>query len=164
MSIKIKLDKQLSVSQDNSPVYTLKLSVVEAEGITPNIFVVRYTPASKYTGPETYTFWNVAYADELLTVPDTPTNKRKSCEIRRSCIVYKCSDIETLNDFICTVTTDIQRLIKSLKTSDTIGCTTLTITDETAVELPCEEHKDIIKPLEQTSIEQTTVSLSFTGE
>lgn len=164
MSIKIKLDKQLSVTEDNSAVYAVTLKVVEAVGVTPNIFVVRYTPASKYTGPETYTFWNVAYADELVSVPDMPTNKRKACEIRRSCITYKCSDMSTMNDFISTVTSDIQRLIKSLKNTATIACTTVDITDETAVELPCAEHAAIVEPVEQVNQGNTTISLSFTGE
>jgi hypothetical protein len=164
MSIKIKIDKQLSVSEDQSPVYTLKLNVTEAEGITPNIFVVRYTPASKYTGPESYTFWNVAYADELISIPDTPANKRKACELRRPCLVYKCSNTEDLNDFVTTVTSDIQRLIKSLKEQPIESCSTLTITDETAVELPCQPSVEVSADDQPIDNSASTISLSFTGE
>lgn len=163
MSIQLKLDKQVSVSEGQAPVYTLQLAVSEATGITPNIFVVRYIPASKYTGPESYTFWNVAYIDELLSIPDTPTNKRKACDIRRSCIIYKCNTVDSLNDFVTTVTTGIQRLIKSLSDCPEVAKSTITVTGDTAVELPCEENQTgtINPPLEDSST--ATVSLSFAG-
>lgn len=164
MSIKIKLDKKVSASDTTPAIFTLNLSVAEAEDITPNIFVTNYTPASKYSGPESYTFWNVAYADELLSVPDQPTNKRKECKIRRSCIEYKCSDMDQLTDFVTTVVSDVQRLIKSMQDSGSaILHSQIAVTDETAVELPCEDSTTTVTELTD-QVGDTIISLSFTGE
>lgn len=164
MSIRIKLDKKVSASDTTPPVFTLNLGVTEVEGITPNIFVVQYTPGSKYTGPESYTFWNVAYADELSSIPDQPTNKRKECKIRKACVEYKCSSMDLLTDFITTVVSDVQRLIKSVRNSESaVLHSQISVTDETAVELPCEDSTATIADLTDKAGD-TTISLSFTGE
>lgn len=164
MSAKIVLSKSVTRGEEPSAPYKLHIEVASAENITPNIFVVRYTPGSKYTGPEEHTFWNVAYFDELTSIQDTPSNRKKSCYIRRSCLDYSCVTEEDLQDFITTVVSDVQRLLKSVNDpGDIVSCSTFTITDETAVEQPCVGNS-VPTPDTTENSSGTTITLSFTGD
>ena len=164
MNARVTLDKIVKISDTAPPVYTLKLSVSSAEGLTPNIFVVTYTPGSKYTGPESYVFCNVAYGDELDTVPEQVGNKRTSCEIRKSCIEHRFRDQDSMTEFIETVVSDIQRLIRSVNSASDELHSGLAITEDTAVELPKLADEVHSQSADTSSVSANTISLSFTGE
>ena len=165
MSIKLKIDKRVEVSDTQAKTYTVTLNVTEAVGITPNIFVLRYYPGSKYSGPEKYTFWNVAYLDELSSVTDQHTNKQKSYEIRKSCFTHSCDSQESLNEFMRIVISDIQRLIKSVEQpGQDMLHSNIDITAETALELPSSDRDTTSASSENIADTGSVVSLSFTGE
>ena len=165
MSVQLKINKKVEVTETQGKTYTVTLRVTDAVGITPNIFVLRYFPGSKYTGPEHYTFWNVAYLDELTTVPDHHTNNHKSCEVRKSCFTHYCKSQEDLNDFMGIVITDIQRLIKSIEqVGESVLHSNIDITAETAMELPCSDSDTTVVSAENNTDTGSVVSLSFTGE
>lgn len=165
MSVNLKINKKVTVSDTQAKTYTVTLSVEEAQGITPNIFVLRFNPGSKYTGPESYTFWNVAYLDELESVPENPANRRASCEVRKSCFTHHCTSLDALNEFMSIVISDIQRLIKSVESSGSdLLCSNLNITSETAVELPCSDCESVGVQYTDDQSTGSVVSLSFTGE
>lgn len=165
MNARVQLSKEVEFIDTNPSLYKLKLSVKSAENITHNIFVVRYIPGSKYTGPEKYTFWNVAYLDELTSIPETPINTRKSCDVRKSCIEYVCNSAAELEDFTSTVFSDIKRLLKSVNTQGTlVACSNVDITADSAVELPCEDSPTDVGTTTPDNEQNTVINLSFTGE
>lgn len=165
--VHIKVNKRISIDDTHVPTYSLAMNVVESVGVPAEIFVTKYIPGSKYTGPAEYVFWNVAYFDELSSIPDTPPNRRAVTYIRRSCLSYACATEAELNDFINTVTSDIKRLVQSVRTAGKlIACSDITVTGDTVTEVSCTDESctaPVAVP-ESAKINEPVVSLSFTGE
>ena len=136
----IKLHKTIYKDDTYVPTYTVSVEVTEAIGVTPNIFVERWVPASKYTGEASFIFNNVAYFDELTNVPDFVANSKLSSFVRRSCATYSAPNEDKLNEWITIVTADIRRLLESIKTNGTdMQCYDVDITADNVIEtaVPC---------------------------
>ena len=162
----VSIHKTVGVEPGQVPVYILRMSVTDAVNVSPCIFVNKYQPGSKFTGPETYTFWNVAYLDEMTSISDVIGNRRVSCFVRTPCLEYRCTSEDDLQDFIDTVSSGVQRLLKSLKAVDSIeSCSTISIGEDTIHEETCTDSVESCPDTNSTEeSNQQTVSLSFTGE
>ena len=140
----IVVHKEVLTDTSYVPGFTLKLTVSETSvGVTPCIFVHEYIPKNPYTGKISYEFSNVAYYDELTEVKDYVTDKRNSCLLRRSCIEKRFQSYEQLQQFLSTVTKDIQRLIQQLSSVYSLeDCESITITKDTTSVAPCSSASD----------------------
>ena len=102
------------------PSFTVRISVVSTDGITPCIFVHEYVPKLP-CNEEEYSFVNVAYYDELTSVPDYIKDRRTPGLVRKSVVEMGFPTKERLEDFIATVQHDIQRLLTQLNTTTATG-------------------------------------------
>ena len=165
--VSIKIHKTVETDGTYVPSFTLKLSVMTAVGVTPCIFVHEYTPKSQYSDA-VFEFTNVAYYDELVEVPDYLKYRNKHCLVRKSEIEKRFVDKRSLDDFLSTVSHDIQRLIQQAETTTVTGeCEDLTFTANSVVSEPvvCEDKKIEEKSDEELSQPASdTIILSFDGK
>jgi hypothetical protein len=165
--VSIKIHKTVETDGTYVPSFTLKLSVITADGVSPCIFVHEYTPSSKYTEGG-MKFTNVAYYDELSSVNDYVKLKRKQCLVRKSELTKSFATMDMLNEFLATVSNDIQRLLQQIETTSYTGeCEDLTFTSDgvfsaTAECLNREPVADIESEDPQPAAD--TIILSFDGK
>lgn len=123
--------------------WAVTMRVVEALGVTPNIFVVQYTPYSKYTGPATYVYSNVAYLDELISIPDKIQHSNKACRVRKSEFTHRFITEDACKEFISEVEMYLKRLVIQLEGGlISEESTDITVTKDGLAESPCTTHRD----------------------
>lgn len=116
--IVVKLSKTISAVAGDTTSYRLILRVVYAQGMTDAIFVHQYLPGSPYTGSDELSFHNVAYPDELQTIPVRSTRKSTACYVRTNRVDKYFRSLEDIDSFMATVVSDMSKLIKHLETFD----------------------------------------------
>ena len=137
--ILIKLSKTVSTVSGELDNYRLVLNVTYAQGITDAIFVHQYFPGSSYAGDTELSFYNVAYPDELRSIPVNPPNKSEACDVRTNRVDKYFKSIADVDSFMEVVTADIARLIKYLETFDDLAeysSSCITITKDNNYEVP----------------------------
>lgn len=135
----IKLSKTVSTVPGELDNYRLVLSVTYAQGITDAIFVHQYFPGSPYAGPTALSFYNVAYPDELQSIPVNPPNKSEACYVRTNRVDKYFKSMDAVDSFMEVVTADISRLLKYLETFDDLAESNnscITITKDNNYEIP----------------------------
>ena len=165
--VSIKIHKTVETDGTYVPSFTLKMSVMTAVGVTPCIFVHEYTPKSSYTDAR-FEFTNVAYYDELTEVPDYLKHRNKACLVRKSEIEKRFADKCALDEFLATVSHDIQRLIQQAESTTATGeCEDLTFSSNGVISeaVVCEDRKKDEKSEEEPSQQSSdTIILSFDGK
>ena len=159
----IKVHKTVFTDGSYVPSFSLQLQVIEtSEDIPAAIFVHRYTPKSAVMAKDDCEFWNVAYFDELSSVPDYIRDRKKMCFVRKSRVDKSFPTMSDLNAFLDTVTHDIQRLIQQAESQKLANCELITVTDETVIETPvsCTDTSDSD---DSSSSSTSSVILSFDG-
>lgn len=163
-NVSIKIHKTVETDGTYVPSFTLKLSVLSAEGVTPCIFVHEYIPKNPYSDAR-YEFTNVAYFDELTEVPDYLQHRNRTCLIRKSDIEKRFTDKASLDRFLSTVSHDIQRLIQQAETTTATGeCEDITFTATAVVSEPAECLDRVVDPEVEDQPPADAVILSFDGK
>jgi hypothetical protein len=177
---KIKLTIHKEISSDlGKTTWGVTMKVVNAEGITPNVFVMQYAPGSRYTGPAVSSFSNVAYLDELYSIPDTVSNSHKPCMYRSSGFTCWFSCKEDCEAFIREVEDYTKRLISHLEdglltdaatditisadSAESVICTGHATTDLTTDTIHLEDAQDVPQP-KQEEPEVSIVSINANGD
>lgn len=135
----IKLSKTISTVSGELDNYRLVLNVTYAQGITDAIFVHQYFPGSPYAGATELSFYNVAYPDELQSIPVNPPNKSEACYVRTNRVDKFFKSIDDVESFMKVVMSDISRLLKYLETFDDLSessSSCITITKDNNYEIP----------------------------
>lgn len=159
----IKVHKTVFTDGSYVPSFTLQLQVIETSGDIPNaIFVHRYTPKSSVMAKDDCEFWNVAYFDELSSVPDYIRDRKKVCFVRKSRVDKSFPNMDDLNSFLETVTHDTQRLIQQCESQKLANCELITVTDETITETPVSCVDESSSSASESS-QQDSVVLNFDG-
>lgn len=165
--VSITIHKTVETDGTYVPSFTLKMSVTTATGITPCIFVHEFTPKSPYNEAK-LEFMNVAYYDELTEVSDYLPYRNKSCLVRKSEIEKRLPGKEELDQFLATVSHDIQRLIQQVETTTATGeCEDLTFTSDAVNVVPAQcldREQEVTTGDNQPQPEPDTVILSFDGK
>lgn len=143
----VQIKKIRKTIDTQAPVHSVTLTVTSAEGVTPNIFKLRYTP-SRPTSAAYYTFWNVAYLDELTSVPERIADKRKETFIRSKEATYTNPSAEAVDSWVDDVLADIQRLLRTVDASSDV------YTEETTIEVTSGEIEQSTNKL--TGISETS--------
>ena len=122
---------QLSGPTDNGGTCRVHYAVVAADGVVPEIFVVKYQPAP-YVGGDAINLWqHVAYADELDTVPVVVEDARKASFLRKADIIVQYPSLALAKEAIASIKAQIQRLMNELETlSEYSETQTYTITSQ----------------------------------
>lgn len=132
----IKVHKTVFTDGSYVPSFTLQLQVIEVpENIPAAIFVHRFTPKSQVMSKDDCEFWNVAYYDELTSIPDYIRDRKKTCFVRKSSVDKSFANMDDLNEFLATVTHDIQRLIQQADSQKLENCEVITVTDSAISEV-----------------------------
>ena len=136
---KISVHVETFTDQSYVPSFTVKMRVTEAEGLTPCIFVHKYVPKCGATAAS-YEFMNVAYYDELNSVPDYLGSRKEVTLLRMSEVTKGLPNSAEMEDFIATVQHDIQRLLVQVNTTAVTGaCRDVEITAETITQTLTED-------------------------
>ena len=161
----IKIHVETLTDSSYVPSFTVKISVKEASGVSPCIFVHQYTPKLPCSNAS-YEFMNVAYYDELNSVPDYIKNKKQASLVRLSAIEKGLPDKDEVSDFIATVQHDIQRLLTQVNTTTVSGeCLDVEITAGTVTQTVSEDCENSTKK-EETGADKLApgvVTLTFDG-
>ena len=162
---KITLHVETLTDSSYVPSFTARISVKSAEGITPCIFVHQYVPKLP-CADATYEFMNVAYYDELNSVPDYLKSQREPGLVRKSSVEKGLPSQEELEDFIATVEHDVKRLIAQVNTTTVSGlCRDVEITAETITQTVSEDCENSTEELDTggSDLAPGVVTLTFAG-
>ena len=109
----ITMQVSLAGPTDNAGTCQVLYQVTNADGIAPEIFVVKqYAPA--YRGAEPMTIWqHVAYADEMTNVPTDPVSDLISL-VRKSVVTVQYPSLDAAKTAINSIRSQIQRLVNEI--------------------------------------------------
>ena len=111
----VTLQVQLSGPTDNGGTCRVHYAISNANGVAPEIFVIKYLPPP-YEGGSSMSLWqHVAYADELTTVPVAVIGKQAQF-IRKADVIVEYTSIELAREAISSIKAQIQRLMNELET------------------------------------------------
>lgn len=107
-----------------------ELKVTANVGIADEIFVCRYIPVSSVQEAH-YEFYNVAYADQLHTVPTEPETKNRVCFVRRNSVTYYSESPLRAQNWCNEVYKEVQRLLQSYNVNYPLGsCDKVLLTED----------------------------------
>lgn len=139
-AVKLIVHKDIESDIANTT-WAVTMRVVEAQDIPSRIFVLKYTPYSKYTGPATHMFYNVAYLDELASVPDKIPNSKKACMYRSDVFTHRFNTYQACVEFMSEVEGYIRRLVDQVTNGlNTQSAFDVLFTGSSSLEYECTEH------------------------
>ena len=110
----ITLQTSMSGPTDNAGTCRVLYQVVNADGLDPEIFVIKVEPPV-YRGGKSRKVWqHVAYADEMTNVPLTPVSGQVSL-VRQATAEVEYTSLENAETAIKSIRRQIQRLVNELK-------------------------------------------------
>lgn len=109
----ITLKTQMAGPTDNAGTCRVLYEVTNADGIAPEIFVVKcYAPA--YQGADRREEWqHVAYADEMTKLPTEPEAKLTSL-YRKAAVTVQYNSLVAAKTAINSIRSQIQRLVNEI--------------------------------------------------
>lgn len=114
----ITLQVSMSGPAENAGTCRVMYQVTNADGVPPEIFVLKRN-APAYKGATPIISWeHVAYVDELTDVPTTITNPDTAGLIRRSIAIVDYTSIDKAETAIQSIRNQVQRLMNEIKTLD----------------------------------------------
>jgi hypothetical protein len=116
----ITLNAKISFPAPNETTAVASLKVTASSKIAREIFVCRYIPESAIQEAH-YEFYNVAYADQMFSVPTEPETKNKVCFVRRAETEYYSSSPATAKRWCEAIYKEVQRLLQSYNTNYPLG-------------------------------------------
>lgn len=116
----ITLQKKISYPNPLQTTAVAELRVTSSFGIEEAIFVCRYIPVSA-TQEAHYEFYNVAYADQMHSVPTEPETLNRVCFVRRSSVEYYAENPLMAQKWCDEVYAEIQRLLQSYNVNYPMG-------------------------------------------
>lgn len=159
----LKLHIETLTDSSYVPSFTVRISVAESSGITPCIFVHQYVPKLPCSDA-TYSFVNVAYYDELSSVPDYLQDRKTAGLVRLSTVEKGLPNKDEVADFITTVEHDVQRLLAQVNTTTVSGqCLDVDISAGTITSTVSEGCGSVVEDTGADSVAPGVVTLSFSG-
>ena len=114
----ITLKTSLAGPTDNAGTCKVLYEVINADGLQPEIFVVRYYPPP-YTGAQSDERWeHVAYADEMANLSTAVDNPKQQTLVRRATVVVQYTSLDAADTAIKSIRSQIQRLVNELDILD----------------------------------------------
>ena len=112
MKPRVLLQKKITYPKPEDTTAVAELSVIDHENIDSSIFVCRYIPVSSVQEAH-YEFYNVAYADQMHTVPEEPEVVNRVCFVRRPSVKYYAENSIRAQRWCDEVYLEVQRLLQS---------------------------------------------------
>ena len=105
--------------------------VTNADGLAPEIFVIRqHAPAYKGADPQ-LTWEHVAYADEMSNLPVSAPDDKRSYLIRKAIVTVEYTALDKAQEAIESIRGQVQRLVNEINTLDTYSETNTWIISST---------------------------------
>jgi hypothetical protein len=142
----ILLQKKISYPTPEDTTAVAELRVIDHENIDKAIFVCRYIPISSVQEAHCE-FYNVAYADQIHTVPTEPETLNRVCFVRKDSVLYYAENSAKAQKWCDEVYREVQRLLQSYNVNFPLGnCDRASITCDdicVAPATPLEDGKDV---------------------
>lgn len=104
---------------DNAGTCRILYEVVSADGLEPEIFVVKQYPP-RYAGAEPLVIWqHVAYADEMTSVPTTVENPKQQSLVRKASVVVEYPSLDAAAEAVRSIRKQTKRLVDEIKILET---------------------------------------------
>lgn len=111
----ITLQTQMSDPAENAGTCEVLYQVTNADGLEPEIFVIKKSPPA-YPGATPMQLWqHVAYADEMTTIPTTDPGSKGGMQ-RKAVVTVRYTSVEKANTAINSIRGQIQRLVNEINT------------------------------------------------
>lgn len=113
----ITLQISLAGPTDNAGTCRVLYQVVDAVGLAPEIFVIKYW-APAYKGAEPQQQWqHVAYADEMTNLPTQPVEGQVSL-VRKPSAMVQYNSLDAAKVAIRSIRSQVQRLVNEIDVLD----------------------------------------------
>ena len=114
----ITLQVSMSGPAENAGTCRVLYEVTNADGVPPEIFVVRRNAPAYVGGDPILTWEHVAYVDELSTVPTSAPASNSAVLIRKAVVTVEYTSLEKAEVAVRSIRSQIQRLMNEIKTLD----------------------------------------------
>ena len=114
----VTLQVSMAGPAENAGTCRVLYQIVNADGVAPEIFVVKRNPPPYIGGTPGVSWEHVAYADELSTVPVSAPASNTAVLLRKAVVTIEYTSIEKAETAIRSIRFQIQRLMNELKTLD----------------------------------------------